>query len=70
MSIQHKFIGFSTSLDEDDYGIIISKEGIIKGVWIPQGKDLELIPPAVVDVCVQNFGIDPHKDRYTSRTIH
>jgi hypothetical protein len=70
MMNSHQLIGFSSTLDEDDYGIIISKEGRVKGVWIPKGKEDEVIPIAVVNLCEQSFGINPNTDEYISQTIH
>lgn len=66
----HELIGFSSTLDEDDYGIIVSKKGRVKGVWIPRGKEDTVIPIAVVNLCEQNFGINPNTDDHISQTIH
>ena len=66
----HRHIGFLDSLDEDDYGIMLSHEGRIKGIWIPRIYDTEPVPAAVVELCLTNFGIDPNKDIDISQTVH
>jgi len=66
----HKFLGFSNSLDTDDYGVIVSKEGRLKGVWLPIDCQNEPIPQTVVDFCITNFGIDPNNDQLVSQTVH
>jgi hypothetical protein len=66
----HELIGFSTALDDEDYGIIVNKEGRVKGIWVPRGKEEELIPVAVVDLCMTNFGIDPNSGEKVSSTVH
>lgn len=58
---------FGSTLDEDDYGLIISKDGMLKGVWIPETHDDEEIPEVIVELCKNYFGLDPNNDE---RTIH
>jgi hypothetical protein len=58
---------FGSTLDEDDYGLIISKDGMLKGVWIPETHDEEEIPEVIVELCKNYFGLDPNNDE---RTIH
>ena len=36
-------IQFEESLEDDDWGIIIGKDGTLKGMFIPEGKDEEEI---------------------------
>lgn len=66
----HRYIGFKSSLDADDYGIIISSEGKLKGVWIPNSQEDETIPQSIVQICIDNFGIDPNSDQDVSQTVH
>jgi len=66
----HKFIGFEDNLLDDGYGIIVSFDGRIKGIWIPDTVKDETIPQAVVDLCVANFGINPNTDEELSQTVH
>ena len=58
---------FDSALDEDDYGLIISKDGMLKGVWIPEMHEEEEIPEVIVELCKNYFGLDLNNDE---RTIH
>jgi hypothetical protein len=58
---------FQGTLDEDDYGLIIGKDGMLKGVWIPEMHEEEEIPEVIVELCKNYFGLDPNNDE---RTIH
>ena len=66
----HRYIGFANSLNEDDYGIMITPQGKIKGVWIPVKYETEPVPVAIVDICIANFGIDPNQEEHVSQTVH
>jgi hypothetical protein len=67
---KHRYIGFQNSLKEDDYGIIISPQGRVRGVWIPNSLEEEPVPQAVVELCIASFGIDPNTDETLSQTVH
>lgn len=67
---KHKFLGFEHSLDDNDYGIVVSPEGRVRGIWIPTSHEDKAVPRAVADLCVVNFGIDPNTDDNTSQTVH
>ena len=62
-----KTIEFEDALEEDDWGLIISSEGKLKGLFIPEGKDEELVPQSIVYICEKYFGIDVTEE---SETIH
>lgn len=66
----HTYIGFSESLDEDDYGIMLNSQGRIKGVWIPKKHETIPVPIAIAEICLINFGVDPNKDENLSLTVH
>ena len=51
-------ITFEESLEEDDWGLIIGKDGTLKGMFIPEGKEEEEVPPVIVKLCKEHFGID------------
>ena len=51
-------IQFEESLEDDDWGLIIGKDGTLKGMFIPEGKEEEEVPPVIVKLCKQYFGID------------
>lgn len=68
--MSHDYMGFEDTLEDDDYGIIISKDGTIKGIWIPSHlENEEEIPPAIANMCEASFGIDPNNES-CYHTIH
>lgn len=63
-------MGFADTLDDDDYGLIIDKNGNIKGIWVPQHLEEEAeIPASIANLCETNFGVDPN-DESCYHTIH
>lgn len=60
---------FDNALDEDDFGLIISSKGELKGLWIPEGKDEDPVPDTVATLLIDHFGIDPNLPDYEA-TIH
>ena len=66
----HDYMGFSETLEEDDYGIIVGKDGTVKGVWVPQHlEDEDKIPEPIANLFENNFGIDPN-DPSNYYTLH
>ena len=64
-------VSFDDALSKDDYGLIVSKDGELKGIWIPDGaKDGDEIPQAVADLCAQYFQLDPNDDQEDNRVFH
>jgi len=62
-------VKFDDTIDENDYGLIVcGLTGRLKGIWIPEGKDQELVPDTVAKVCIEHFGVDPNDDDEV--TIH
>ena len=51
-------ITFEQSLEEDDWGIIIGKNGELKGMFIPEGEKETDVPEVIVKMCKDYFGID------------
>ena len=45
-------------LGRDDWAIIIGNDGNLKGIFIPQGMDEELVPESIVQIMAQYFGVD------------
>ena len=45
-------ITFEESLEEDDWGIIIGKNGELKGMFIPEGEKETDVPPVIVKMCI------------------
>lgn len=58
--MSHKMVEFSESLSNEDYGLIIGTDGTLKGIWIPQGKEDDVIPDEIASICISKFGIDPN----------
>ena len=68
--MSHDYMGFADTLDDDDYGLIIDKNGNIKGIWVPQHLEEEAeIPASIANLCETNFGVDPN-DESCYHTIH
>jgi len=54
-------VSFDDSLTKDDYGLIVSKDGELKGIFIPDGADdADEIPESIVALCSQYFNINPN----------
>lgn len=52
-------MGFEDSLEDDDYGLIIGKDGTVKGIWIPSTvDDDDEIPEPIVSLVKTALGID------------
>lgn len=65
-----EFTSFENSLEDDDYGVIIGRNGVLKGIWIPSiVEDNEEIPQAIVLLVKTALGIDLN-DRSNYPTIH
>jgi len=60
--MSHDYLGFEDSLDEDDYGFMVDKDGNLKGIWIPQAHEEEEVPDAIVELIKEKWGIDPSDD--------
>lgn len=68
--MSHEYKEFQDTLDNDDYGIIIGKDGTIKGIWIPkQLENEQQIPDTIANFCKKNFEVDPN-DETCYHTIH
>jgi hypothetical protein len=53
-----KYVGFLDVLEDEEYGIIVSADGKIKGVWVPKDYAHQDVPQPIVDFCVEHFGVD------------
>lgn len=63
--MDNNYIKLEDSLEHDDWALIISKDGELKGLFIPEGKEDEEVPGCIIKIC-KLFGIDPH----INGTIH
>jgi hypothetical protein len=55
-------MGFENTLEEDDYGFILDKEGNLKGIWVPEGMEDEDVPEPIVQLIKEKWGVDPNDD--------
>jgi hypothetical protein len=62
-------ITFEESLEDDDWGLIVSNTGELKGLFIPDGKDDDDVPEAIVKLCATYFGVS-EEEFYEGPTIH
>jgi hypothetical protein len=51
-------VNFEEALTDNDYGLIISKDGELKGIFIPDTLEEEEVPTSIVKLCMEYFGID------------
>jgi len=56
-------------LDKDDWALIFSSEGNLKGLYIPVGKEDDEVPESLVRIMEEYFGIDFDDDELY-QTIH
>jgi hypothetical protein len=61
-------------LDDDDWAIIIGQDGNLKGLFMPDGVDEDLVPESIVYIMQHYFGIDFDEDSEeepsNGQTIH
>ena len=69
-----KKITFEESLEHDDWGLIIDKNGRLKGLFIPDGANEDEVPENIIQLCCNQFGINPdefYKDTDNeNQTLH
>ena len=63
-----KKISFEDSLEDTDFGLIISAKGELKGMYMPAGaEEVDYVPQEIVQILYQVYGMDIDTD---SATIH
>lgn len=55
-------VSFEESLEDDDWGLIIGKDGTLKGMFIPEGEEETEVPEAIRQICIKFFGVDPTEE--------
>lgn len=70
--IENNTITLDQTLESEDYGLIVSKDGELKGIWIPDSiKDKDNFPQEIAQLCIDHFGLDPNSDEdYAGATVH
>lgn len=51
---------FERTLEDNDYGLIISPTGNLKGIWVPDHLWGEPFPHGIVQICLENYGVNPN----------
>jgi len=69
MSNNHDEVTFDDVLGDEEWGLILDKDGNLKGLWIPQELSEEDVPDVVVKLIKENWGVDPN-DETVYGTIH
>lgn len=65
-----KQVQFEQALEPTDFGFIVcSKTGRLKGLWIPEGMEEEMVPESISNICKEFFGVDPNQDN-NSTLLH
>jgi hypothetical protein len=58
-NVMSKKIDFEASLQDDDYGLIIGRNGDLKGLFVPDTcEELETVPEAIVTILGKIYGVD------------
>ena len=73
MMANHKFVAIEDVLDTDDWGLIINKNGDLKGLYVPKGQEDDEVPEAIMTLCEKYFGVDwEEEDVFIDRqnTLH
>jgi hypothetical protein len=65
----NKRVTLEEVLEERDFGLIISSDGFLKGIWVPKEFEGEDIPKPIATLIRTNFGVDPN-DSEVYRKIH
>tara|TARA_Y100000389_G_scaffold69603_1_gene66238 strand:+ start:1378 stop:1578 length:201 start_codon:yes stop_codon:yes gene_type:complete len=55
-----KKVSFEDALDNDDFGLIIDKDGNLKGLFVPDNADdeLDFVPDTIVQILEKVYGIN------------
>lgn len=59
-------------MDQDDWALIIGKDGNLKGMFIPEGSDEDEVPDSIVYIMENYFGMnfDEEEESSDGHTIH
>ena len=66
----HKYVSIEEVLNNDDWGLIINKDGELKGLYIPKGQTEDEVPIAIQTLCERFFGVDWQDEEIFENTIH
>jgi len=61
---------FERTLEDTDYGLIISQTGKLKGIWVPDHLWDRPIPTGLCVICREFYGIDPNNNDTACNNLH
>ena len=68
MANKKKKITFEDSLEDTDFGLIISAKGELKGMYVPeQMEEIDYVPAEIMQILNDVYGVHVEQD---SATIH
>ena len=57
--MSEKQLKFEEAMEEDDFGLIIGKNGDLKGLFVPQEyEEVDYVPEAIVQILSQVYGLE------------
>jgi hypothetical protein len=57
--MSEKQLKFEEAMEEDDFGLIIGKNGDLKGLFVPEEyEEVDYVPKAIVQILSQVYGIE------------
>lgn len=69
--LSNKEIDFEDAMSDDDYGIIISRSGELKGLFVPKIiNNNENVPDSIVAIITDIFGLELDGNEENNITIH
>tara|TARA_Y100000385_G_C13084552_1_gene635719 strand:- start:1967 stop:2227 length:261 start_codon:yes stop_codon:yes gene_type:complete len=69
--LSNKEVDFEDAMSDDDYGIIISRTGELKGLFVPKIiNNNENVPDSIVAIITDIFGLELDGNEENNITIH
>lgn len=54
-----KRIAFEDALEDDDFGLIIGKDGTLKGMFVPtEFEDEDFVPEQIMEILLKVYGMN------------
>ena len=54
-----KKIAFEDALEDDDFGLIIGKDGSLKGMFVPEEfEDEDFVPEQIMEILMKVYGMN------------
>jgi hypothetical protein len=69
--LSNKEVDFEDAMSDDDYGIIISRTGELKGLFVPKIiNNNENVPDSIVAIITDIFGLELDGNEENNITMH